>query len=164
VDVQPRPDRVLRKKPPGARGLHRSWRDRCRASVPDPAVEGLRYFHFRYLWERKRYSELTNDNIEFLNEAAERYRDPRIEALYQPFMSGQIPAKVVTEQFRKLAPKRDVSFRTEVVDGQATLFESNLPRRSPHQTETRVTGYSELTFGPAFKGAFGAEAQQTEEK
>jgi len=105
-----------------------------RATNPDPAVEGLRYFHFRYLWERNRYSELTNDNIEFLNEATERYRAPRIEALYHPFMSGQIPANVVTEEFRKLAPKREVSFRTEVVDGQAALFESNLPRRSAHQT------------------------------
>jgi len=134
------------------------------ATNPDPAVEGLRYFHFRYLWERKRYGELTIDQIEFLDEARARYRDPRIEALYQLFMSGQIPANVVSDQFRKLAPKREMSFRTELVDGQAALFEPNLPRRSRYQAETKVTRCSEPTFGPAFKPAFGEKARQAEEK
>ena len=134
------------------------------ATNPDPAVEGLRYFHFRYLWEKKRYGEFTNDQIEFLQEATQRYRDPRIEALYQPFMNGQITSNLVTEQFRKMAPKREVSFRTELVDGQAALFESNLSPRNRHQAETRVNGCSEPTFCSAFQPAFGAEKEQPEEK
>ena len=134
-----------------------------RATNPDPAVEGLRYFHFRYLWENKRYSEFTHEQIEFLNDATERYRDPRIEALYQPFMNGQILASVVTERFRELAPKREVSFRTELVDGQAALFEPNLARRGRRPTEREVTDRSQSTFGSGFKAGFGAEAQQVEE-
>jgi len=134
-----------------------------RATNPDPAVEGLRYFHFRYLWEAKRYSEFTNEQIGFLNEATERYRDPRIEALYRPFMNGQISANIVTDQFRKLAPKREVSFRTELVDGQAALFEPNLVGRKRVQSDAEVNGCSEPTFGPAFKTAFEGEVQETEE-
>jgi len=84
--------------------------------------------------------------------------------LYQPFLHGQITTNVVSEQFRKLAPKREVSFRPELVDGQAALFEPNLARRSSHQAETRVTGCSGATFSSAFQPAFGVEAEQSEEK
>ena len=134
-----------------------------RATDSDPAVEGLRYFHFRYLWERKLYGELSIDQIEFLKKAKERYRDPRIESLYQPFNSGQIPADVVIEQFRKFAPRREVSFRTELVDGQAALFEANLPSRKSRKTETRVKSVGESTFRTGFRAAFGAETQKAEE-
>lgn len=133
-------------------------------SNPDPGVEGLRYFHYRYLWESKQYGKLKNEEIAFLSDAQKRFTDHRIEALYQPFLHGQITTNVVSEQFRKLAPKREVSFRPELVDGQAALFEPNLPRRSSHQTGTRVTRCSEETFGPSFSGAFGPEVQKAEEK
>jgi hypothetical protein len=107
---------------------------------------------------------LKNEEIAFLSDAQKRFTDHRIEALYLPFLHGQITTNAVSEQFRKLAPKREVSFRPELVDGQATLFEPNLAPRSSHQTETRVTGCSGATFGRAFNGAFGAEAQQAQEK
>ena len=130
---------------------------------PDPGVEGLRYFHYRYLWETKQYAKLSNEQIQSLNEAQKRFTDPRIESLFHPWMHGQITVDVVSDQFRKLAPKREVSFRTELVDGQAALFEANLPRRSHQQTETAVTDGSQPTFGLGFKPPFGAEAPQTEE-
>jgi hypothetical protein len=130
---------------------------------PDPGVEGLRYFHSRYLWETKQYSKLNNEQIESLNAATKRFTDPRIEVLFDPWMHGRITVDVVTEQFRKLAPKREVSFRTELVDGQAALFEPNLKRRSRNQAVTSVTNSSQSTFGPAFKPVFEAEAKQTKE-
>jgi len=130
---------------------------------PDPGVEGLRYFHHRYLWETKQYEKLSGDQIAALNDASERYKDPRIEALFQPWLQGQITCNVVTEQFQKLAPKREVWFRTELVDGQAALFQANPPRRSHDRTSAEVKGRRESTFSPAFKPAFGAEAQQVED-
>ena len=130
-----------------------------KATDSDPAMEGLRYFHFRDLWERKLYGYLTIDQIEFLKEAKERYRDPRIESLYEPFNSGQIPANVVIEQFRRLASKREVSFRTELVDGQAALFEANLPSRKSRKTETQVKGVGGSTFGTGFGVVFGGETR-----
>lgn len=133
-----------------------------RVTNPDPGVEGLRYFAYRRYWENKEYAKLDAEQVEYLKNATERYRDPRIEALYRPWLLGQIPVNAVTGEFRRLAPRRAVSFRTELVDGQAALFEPNLPRRSRHQTETEVTSTSEATFGPTFKAVFGAEVQQAE--
>jgi hypothetical protein len=130
-----------------------------RSMNPDPGVEGLRYFHYRHLWETKQYSKLGPDQIEFLNEAMKRFTDARTEVLYRPWLEGQITVDVVTEAFRRLAPKRDVSFRTELVDGQASLFEAALPRRSRNKRGSEVTTSSESTFGPAFRPVFGKESQ-----
>lgn len=130
---------------------------------PDPGVEGLRYFHSRYLWETKQYAKLSNEQIQSLNEAQKRFTDPRIESLFQPWMHGQITVDVVIEQFRKQAPKREVSFRTELVDGQAALFEANSPRRRRQRDEPEPNACLQSTFGPAFKPRFGAEAEQAEE-
>ena len=128
---------------------------------PDPGVEGLRYFHYRRLWESQQYSKLSADQIEFLNEATERFTDARTEVLYRPWREGQITVNVVTETFRKLAARREVWFRTELVDGQAALFEATVPRRSRGKRGIEVTGarnrLSVLAFGPVF----GEEARAT---
>jgi hypothetical protein len=134
-----------------------------RSVNPDPGVEGLRYFHYRHLWENKQHSKLTTDQIEFLNEATKRFTDARTEVLYRPWREGQITVNVVTETFRRLAPPREVFFCTELVDGQATLFEANLRRRSDNKSGTAVTRSSESTFGPAFRPVFGDESQQRQE-
>lgn len=130
---------------------------------PDPGVEGLRYFHNRYLWETKQYAKLNDDQIQSLNEAQKRFTDPGIETLFHPWMHGQITCDVVMHQFQRLAPKREVSFRTELVDGQTALFEANLPRRTGLHAASEVTDPSELTFGSDFKAAFAAEDQETEQ-
>jgi hypothetical protein len=135
-----------------------------RVSNPDPGVEGLRYFHYRHLWESKQYAKLDNEKIGFLNEATERYKDARIEALYRPWLQGQITVNVVTEQFRKLAPKREVSFRGELVDGQAALFEPNMARRSRQKTDAEVKCTPEATFGPVFRAVVGPEERQEKEQ
>lgn len=130
---------------------------------PDPGVEGLHYFHNRYLWESKQYAKLSSDKIEALNKAQARFTDPRIEVLFQPWLHGKVTCDVVMEQFRRLAPKREVSFWTELVDGQAALFEPNLTRRVVNQTRMPVKRGSESTFSPAFNPAFATESQQAEE-
>jgi hypothetical protein len=145
-----------------ARELFLAMAPRC--MNPDLGAEGLRYFHYRHLWESKQYAKLDNEKIGFLNEATERYKDARIEVLYRPWLEGKIAANVVTEQFRKLASKREVSFCSELVDGQAALFEASSPRRFARTEATKVTHGSQTTFGPAFKSAFAAEAAQAEEK
>lgn len=134
-----------------------------RSMNPDPGVEGLRYFHYRHLWESNQCSKLNRDQIEFLNEATKRFTDARTESLYLPWLEGQITVDVVTEAFRRLAPKREVAFRTELVDGQAALFEANLLRRSRNKRVTEVTGRSESTFGPVFRPVFGEQSQQPQE-
>lgn len=130
---------------------------------PDPGVEGLRYFHYRYLWETKQHGKLKNEEIAFLNEAQKRFTNPQIEVLFRPWLRGQITCDVVSEQFRKLAPKCEVAFRTELVDGQVTLFEPAVLRRKRHQASTQVTDSAQPTFGAAFQPIFGTDPPQAEE-
>ena len=131
---------------------------------PDPGVEGLRYFTYRRYWENKEYAKLDAERVEFLKDATERYQDPRIEALYRPWLLGQIPVNAVTEEFRRLAPKRNVSFRTELVDGQTALFEPS-PTNPKLQKETApVKKRLQPTFNPAFRFGFTHERPETQEE
>jgi hypothetical protein len=131
---------------------------------PDPGVEGLRYFHYRHMWETKQYGRLSVDQIEFLNVAKKRFDDALTDIRYQQWLHGQITAGAVTEEFRRLAPRREVSFRTELVDGQAALFEARAPSGNRENREPEVKDRSRATFGPDFKPPFVGETQQAEEK
>ena len=135
-----------------------------RTTNPDPGVEGLRYFHYRHMWETKQYGRLSAEQIEFLNEAKKRFDDALTDIRYQHWLSGQITAGEVTEEFRRLAPRREVSFRTELVDGQAALFQARVLRRNRQAVEREVTDSVQPTFGSAFKSAFEGNARQAEGK
>src|SRR5271165_2046868 len=76
-----------------------------RMTNPDPGVEGLRYFHYRHLWETKQYEKLSAEQIEFLNEATKRFDDALTDIRYRQWLHGQITAGAVTEEFRRLAPR-----------------------------------------------------------
>jgi hypothetical protein len=80
------------------------------------------------------------------------------EAEYQ-WLHGQITAGAVSEEFRRLAPRREVSFRTDLVDGQTTLFEPRVPTRNRKTGDQEVTDRLQETFGPDFKATFGGETQ-----
>ena len=135
-----------------------------RTTDPDPGVEGLRYFHYRHMWETKQYGRLNAEQIEFLNEANKRFDDALTDIRYQQWLNGQITAGAVSEEFRRLAPRREVSFRTELVDGQAALFEARVPSENRENREPEVKDCSQATFGSDFKAPFGRETQQAEEK
>jgi hypothetical protein len=135
-----------------------------RTTDPDPGVEGLRYFHYRHMWETKQYARLNAEQIEFLNEAQKRFNDALTDIRYQQWLHGQITAGAVSEEFRRLAPRHEVSFRTELVDGQTALFEPRVPTRNRETGEQGVTDRLQETFGPDFKAPFGEETQQGEEK
>jgi len=112
-----------------------------RSTAPDPGVEGLRYFHYRHMWETKQYARLNAEQIEFLKEAQERFDDALTDIRYGQWLNGQITAGAVSEEFRRLAPRREVSFRTELVDGQTALFEPRVPTRSRETGEQGVTPF-----------------------
>jgi len=135
-----------------------------RVTDPDPGVEGLRYFTYRRYWENKEYAKLNAEQVEFLKDATERYQDPRIETLYRPWLLGQIPVNAVTEEFRRAAPKRNVSFRTELVDGQTALFEPSSTNPKLRKETTPVKKGLQPTFNPAFRFAFTNEQRETPEE
>ena len=102
-------------------------------------MEGLRYFTYRRYWENKEYAKLEAEQNEYLKHATERYREPRIEALYRPWLLGQIPVNAVTEEFRRLAPRRKVSFRTEQAS-EASCSAQRLAGRVGHDVDAGAVG------------------------
>jgi hypothetical protein len=135
-----------------------------RTTDPDPGVEGLRYFHYRHMWETKQYARLNAEQIEFLNEANKRFNDALTDIRYEQWLNGQITAGAVSEEFRRLAPRCEVSFRTELVDGQTALFEPRVPSRNREPRDQEVKDHLQETFDPDFKAPFGEETQQAKEK
>jgi hypothetical protein len=135
-----------------------------RAPNTDSGVEVLRYFTLRQLWEAKQYSKLNNEDMEFLNHATKRFDDAPTDILYRQWTVGRISSEAVRAEFCDLRPKQEVSFSTELVDGQAALFEANV--RSPHslRVATQVKRGSQTIFGPGFKPAFATKDRQGEEK
>ncbi len=83
---------------------------------------------------------------------------------YEQWLNGHITAGAVSEEFRRLAPRREVSFRTELVDGQAALFEARVPSKNREPSDHEVTDSSQPAFGSGFKPAFEENARQVEEK
>jgi hypothetical protein len=135
-----------------------------RVRNPDPGVEGLRYFTYRRHWENKDYAKLNAEQIEYPKNATEQYQGPGIEALYRPWLLGHIPVNAVTEEFRRLAPRRKVSFRTELVDGQTALFEPCSTNLKPQEETTPLKNGLKPTFNPAFRFGFTHEQRETPEE
>jgi hypothetical protein len=100
-----------------------------RAPNTDPGDEALRYFALRKLWEAKQYAKLNDDALEFLNRSMKQFNDALSDIRYYQWVEGRVSSDMVRAEFRDLAPKHEVSFSTELVDGQAALFEASIPSR-----------------------------------
>ena len=126
---------------------------------PDPGVEGLRYFHYRHMWETKQYARLNAEEIEFLNETKKRFDDALTDIRYEQWLKGEITAGDVSEEFRRLAPRREVSFRTELVDGQTGLFEARVPSKNRDPGDHKVTDRLTTDFRVSFQTSFRGECR-----
>lgn len=130
----------------------------------EPGDEVLRYFSLRKFWEAKKFGSLSRDDMKFFEGARKRFNDAATDIRYQHWILGRVTSDAVRAEFRDLAPKQEVSFNTELVDGQATLFEARVPSRLTRTIGWKATQGMQATFGPAFKPAFGPETRQVEEK
>ncbi len=83
---------------------------------------------------------------------------------YHEWTVGRVSSDTVRAEFRDLAPRQEVSFSTELVDGQAALFEASVASRLARTVGSKVTQGMQATFGPPFKPAFATEDRQVEEK
>src|SRR5207253_10667065 len=115
-------------------------------------------------WEAKQYGKLNNDDIEFLNRATKQFNDALTDIRYHQWLQGRASADIIRAEFRDLAPKQEVSFRTELVDGQTALFQPSVIRGVSQTGVTKVTQPLRKTFGAAFEPAFGVEERQAQEK
>lgn len=90
----------------------------------DPGDEVLHYFRVRKSWETKQYEKLADADIQFLNQSTQRFARHSCQERYASWRDGQISDAFIRNQFHDLAPQRIAKFETELVDGQAALFES----------------------------------------
>jgi hypothetical protein len=130
----------------------------------DPGDQVLRYFTLRKLWEAKLHGKLNDDDLEFLNRSTKQFNDALTDIRYCQWLQGRASSDMIRAEFRDLAPKQEVSFRTELVDGQTALFQPSVTRRVSRTGVTKVTQPLHKTFGGAFEPAFGAEERQAQEK
>lgn len=130
----------------------------------DPGDEVLRYFRVRKLWETRQAEKLAHEDIVFLNQATQRFAKHSCQERYPAWRDGQISDDLVRSQFHDLAPQRTVNFETELVDGQAALFEATPQRKTMRKPAPKVKTEAETGFWSHFSPAFaGAEAEAADE-
>ncbi len=81
------------------------------------STDALRYFRLRNAWERKRYGTLSNDDIEWLNEATQRFHGEQFEGLYRAWAAGGLSESTLRLEFEQVNPHRKVMFGTYLVNG-----------------------------------------------
>lgn len=130
----------------------------------DPGDEVLRYFRVRKFWETKQYEKLTDADIQFLNQATQRFAKHSCQERYAAWRDGQISDAFVRTQFHDLAPQRIVKFETELVDGQAALFEAKPQKVRVKKSRVEVKTTMEAAFRSDFSPVFGTEEGEAVEE
>jgi hypothetical protein len=130
----------------------------------DPGEEILRYFRLRKLWEERKYGQLTNDEIEFLSLSGKRFAQQRCQERYPSWRDGSVSDDFVRSEFRDLAAQRKVIFLTELVDGQAALFEPTPKRKPAPSSVVEVKNSQRDTFGALFGSVFAAGERKAMEE
>jgi hypothetical protein len=129
----------------------------------DPGEEILRYFRLRKLWDERKFGQVKNDEIAFLNESDKRYARHRCQERYPSWRDGMVSDDFVRSEIQVLAPLRKVVFESEVVDGQTGLFESTAKRKPVPSTAVELKNSQEETLGGSFRSVFaGGEDKPTE--
>lgn len=95
---------------------------------PDAPFGLLQYFRTRRLWDEKQYSKVNDRDIEFLNQAQERFGDPGIQELYRKWRAAEITENSVRSESAKFRRPSQAAIIFVTVNGQAALFE-----RHPHR-------------------------------
>jgi hypothetical protein len=97
-----------------------SARERFSLLVEAPLEEVLldeleRYFELRAAWEGKQYGKLSMDDLEWFDQANQRYTGPNIERLYAAWDNSEAGKDKWRRLFGEVYPPRAVEFRTCLV-------------------------------------------------
>jgi hypothetical protein len=130
----------------------------------DPGEEILRYFRLRKLWDERKFREIKNDEIEFLNESDKRYARHRCQKRYPSWRDGMVSDDFVRSEIQDLARQRKVMFESELVDGQTGLFEPTPKPKPVPSTVVEVKNSQEGTLGGSFRSVFAGGEDKPAEK
>lgn len=129
----------------------------------DLGDEVLRYFRVRKLWETKQYEKVTDADIQFLNQATQRFAKHSCQERYAAWRDSQISDAFVRSQFHDFAPQQIVKFQRELVDGQAALFESKPQSRNGLKPHGNLKAVMETGFRSDFSPVFVGEKREESE-
>jgi len=130
----------------------------------DPGDEALRYFQLRKAWETKKYELFSNNDIELLNKLMQQFAKHPCQERYSAWRNGEVSNDFIQSLCRDLTPVRQVSFQSELVDGQAALFDAKPNRKTNHETQAKVKTADSSTFSPPFSSGFTQEQKEVSEK
>jgi hypothetical protein len=101
--------------------VHFVLAEQCFSSLVKTRLEGgvpeelERYFRLRAAWDGKQYGTLSNDDIEWLDQANKRFRSPRTEQLYAIWCSSEGRKDEWRALLGEAQPSRKVDFSTYLV-------------------------------------------------
>jgi len=84
----------------------------------DVLNEILRYFQIRRKWENHEYIIPVTEDLEFLKNARERFRNENIERLFQSWHSGELCESELRVQISQRKPEPTIFFDTYLVLGE----------------------------------------------
>jgi hypothetical protein len=79
------------------------------------AADVVRYFRLRQAWERKEYATLSNDDIEWLRAASDRFQGAKYTTIYDEWTLGRITDRDLEGEFPETTSERSAAFRTHFV-------------------------------------------------
>jgi hypothetical protein len=86
----------------------------------------MKYFRLRVAWEAKRYGQLSNADLEFLNDAKSRFAGDAIQSLYAKWIAGGFGEDQLTLALQALlGSERKIQFKTYKLPYSYLLFDQN---------------------------------------
>jgi hypothetical protein len=104
----------------------RAFSDLVGAPAHLQPAQVVRYFHLRSAWDSKRYEVLSNDDLEFLNQAKSQFAGNAIESLYTNWSAKSLgDNQLAVEAQRLLGHERNIEFKTYELPCNYFLFDQN---------------------------------------
>ncbi len=92
----------------------------------DLSARVARYFRLRSAWDGKRYEALSNDDLEFLNDAKRAFSGEFFESMYEEWQSGTVQENALVARLEgRAAPKQEIAFKTCLLPRDYSSFGQN---------------------------------------
>jgi len=88
---------------------------------PDVSSEILRYFRIRRKWDNHEYIIPVTEDLEFLRDARDRFRNENIERVYKSWCSGELAESELRAQISQRKAEPTIFFDTYLVRGDRSV-------------------------------------------
>jgi hypothetical protein len=92
-----------------------------RPMEPDVSSEILRYFRIRSKWDNHEYIIPVTEDLEFLRDARERFRNENVERLYKSWRGGELTESELRAQISQRKAESTIFFDTYLVRGDRSV-------------------------------------------